>query len=301
MMGRKKSNAARNLTVLAVLGFVSLVLFTLYVREGPTGPLHTVQLGAAEVLQPVRSVVGAAAGPLGDTGDRVNGAFANAGELETLREEVRSNEELAAQASQLQRENDRLRELLQGERAMYEYGPLAEVVAPLGDQLSERIIIDVGTESGVEPEQPVVVGNNTLVGRTTSRVTENTAEVMLITDPSFAAGVRLVPPAEFDPASGELLPTVTEEETSYGEGLLKTDWEGTLGVDFVDLGATVEEGYFAVTSGRAGDFELLFPPGLYVGTVESVSSRDIDQYKSVVVDPAANPDDLEEVRVIVGW
>lgn len=298
-MGRKKSNAARNLIVLAVLGFFSLVLFTIYVREGPTGPLHTVQLGAAEVLQPVRSVVGAVVSPVGEVGGRINDAFAKAGEMDRLRAEASKNEELAAQASRLQRENDRLRELLEGQRIAYEYGPLAQVVAPVGDQFTERIKINVGASDGVAPEQPVVVGDNTLIGRTTSNVTENTAEVMLITDQSFAAGVRIVPPAEFDPATGELLPP--DEETSYGEGLLKTDWEGTLGVDFVDLEAQVEQGYFVVTSGRAGDMELLFPPGLFVGTVEAVSSRDIDQYKSIVVDPAANADDLQEVRVIVGW
>ena len=300
-MGRKKSNAARSLVVLAALGFFSLVLFTMYVKEGPTGPLHTVQLGAAEVLQPVRSVFGVVTEPVGDAAERISNALEKGGEIERLRKEVRKNEELAAQSSRLQRENDRLKELLQGERDFYEYGPLAEVVAPVGDQFTERITIDVGTKDGVAPEQPVVVGNNTLVGRTTSRVTDNTAEVMLITDQSFAAGVRVVPPAEFDPSSGELLPAVTGEETSYGEGLLKTDWEGTLGVDFVDLGARVEKGYFVVTSGRAGERELLFPPGLFVGTVESVSSRDIDQYKNIVVDPAANADDLEEVRVIIGW
>ena len=300
-MGRKKSNTARNLIVLAALGFVCLVLFTLYVKEGPTGPLHTVQLGAAEVLQPVRNVFGTATKPLGTAAGRVDDAFAKGVEIEQLRKEARENEEFAAQASRLQRENDRLRELLQGERVEYEYGPLAQVVAPVGDQFTERISIDVGTEDGVAPEQPVVVGNNTLVGRTTSNVTRNQAEVMLVTDQSFAAGVRVVPPAEFDATTGELTPASPDGEASYGEGLLKTDWEGTLGVDFVDLGAQVEKGYFVVTSGRAGDRELLFPPGLFVGTVEAVSSRDIDQYKNIVVDPTANADDLEEVRVIVGW
>ncbi len=300
-MGRKKSNAARNLILIGALGFACLVLFTLYVREGPTGPLHTVQLGAAEVLQPVRNVFGFVAAPLGDAGGRVNNAFAKDEEMEQLRGEARENQELAAQASRLQQENDRLRELLQGDRVDYEYGPLARVIAPVGDQFTERITINVGTDDGIEPEQPVVVGNNTLIGRTTSNVTRNQAEVMLITDQSFAAGVRVVPPAEFDPTTGELTPASPDGETSYGEGLLKTDWEGTLGVDFVDLGAQVEKGYFVITSGRAGERELLFPPGLYVGTVEAVSSRDIDQYKNIVVDPAANADDLEEVRVIVGW
>ena len=300
-MGRKKSNATRNVIVLAALGFVCLLLFTVYIREGATGPLHTVQLGASEVLQPVRSVFGAAAKPVGEAGGRANDALAKGTEMDQLRAEARENEELAAQASRLQQENDRLRELLQGDRVTYEYGPLAQVVAPVGDQFTERITINVGTDDGIAPEQPVVVGNNTLIGRTTSNVTRNQAEVMLITDQSFAAGVRVVPPAEFDPTTGELVPASPEGETSYGEGLLKTDWEGTLGVDFVDLGAQVEKGYFVVTSGRAGDRELLFPPGLFVGTVEAVSSRDIDQYKNVVVDPTANADDLEEVRVIVGW
>ena len=299
-MRRKKSNATRGLVVLVVLCFASLVLFTLYVREGPTGPLHTVQLGAAEVLQPVRSATGAVFEPVANVGNQVSNAFGDGAEIERLREQARENEELAAQASRLQQENDRLTELLEGQREAYEYGPVAEVVAPVGDQFTERITINVGGEAGIEPEQPVVVGNNTLVGRTTGRVTENTAEVMLVTDQSFAAGVKIVPPADFDPATGEVVPA-DGEQASYGEGLLKTSWEGTLGVDLVDLDANVNQGDFVVTSGRAGDMELLFPPGLFLGTVESVSSRDIDQYKNIVVDPATTENDLEEVRVIVGW
>ena len=38
-----------------------------------------------------------------------------------------------------------------------------------------------------------------------------------------------------------------------------------------------------------------------VRKVEAVSSQDIEQFKKIVVDPAMNPQDLEEVRVIVDW
>jgi len=69
----------------------------------------------------------------------------------------------------------------------------------------------------------------------------------------------------------------------------------------VDLSAEVERGDFVTTSGRAGDRELLFPPGLFVGTVESVSSQDIDQYKKIVATPAVKAKDLQEVRVITDW
>jgi len=304
-VGRKKSSAASGLAALIILCVASLSLFTVYVkegdceREGDCGPLHTVQLGAAEVLQPVRSVFATVFAPVTNTSERVMSALDNGREQE-LERELQKTEELAAQASRLERENAELRELLKGQRSAYEYGPLAQVVAPVGDQFTQRMVINVGTEDGVEPNRPVVIGESTLVGRTTE-VSRHTAQVMLITDQMFAAGVRIVPPASFDPASSEISPDVTAEDGPYGQGLLGTDLEGYLGVDLISTSARAEEGDFIVTSGRAGDQELLFPPGLYVGKVESVSSQDIDQFKKIVVEPAMNPQDLEEVRVITDW
>ena len=103
---------------------------------------------------------------------------------------------------------------------------------------------------------------------------------MLITDQMFAAGVRIVPPAEFDPASGTLGPAVTSQNAPYGQGLLQTDLEGYFEVDLVPLSSRAEEGDYVVTSGRASGRRLLFPPGLLVGNVESASSQDIDQFKT---------------------
>ena len=304
-MGRKKTSAASGLATLFILCVASLALFTVYVKEGDCeqggecGPLHTVQLGAAEVLQPVRSVFATVFSPVTNTGERIMGAFDNSRE-QKLERRVRETEELAAQASRLERENAELRELLKGQRSAYDYGPLSQVVAPVGDQFTQRIIINAGTQDGVESNMPVVIGQSTLVGRTTE-VSRHTAQVMLITDQMFAAGVRIIPPAKFDPSSDEISPAVTDEDVSYGQGLLGTDLEGYLGVDLVSTSVRAEEGDFIVTSGRAGDKELLFPPGLYVGKVESVSSQDIDQFKKIVVEPAMNPQDLEEVRVITDW
>jgi rod shape-determining protein MreC len=304
-VGRKKSSAASGLVALFILCVASLALFTVYVkegdcaREGGCGPLHTVQLGAAEVLQPVRSIFATVFEPLRSVGERVTGAFDNS-EEQRLERKVQKTEALAAQASRLERENAELRGLLKGQRTAYQYGALAQVIAPVGDQFTQRIVINVGTEDGVQPNRPVVIGGSTLVGRTTE-VSRHTAQVMLITDQMFAAGVRIIPPAEFDPASGEVSPAVTEENVSYGQGLLETDLEGYFGVGLVSQSARAEEGDYVVTSGRSGDKELLFPPGLYVGTVESVSSQDYDQFKNIVVEPAMSPQDLQEVRVITDW
>ncbi len=284
-------------------------MFTLYVREGDSGPLHTVQLGAAEVLRPARGLVSIVATPFTTAREAVERAL-DTSEKKALEEKAQKYEEDAAEAARLRQENERLRKLLKGERASFEYSPLAQVVAPVGGQFTERIVIDIGTDEGIKPEQPVVVGENILVGRTTSQVTPNTAEVLLVTDPNFAAGVRILPPAATERTtsggsiSGETTSsraTMTSGECSSAEGLLRSNWEGYLAVDYVNLSDNAEQGDFILTSGRAGERELLFPPGLLVGTVESVSAQDIDQYKKIVVTPAAKIDDLHEVRVITGW
>ncbi len=306
---------------LITLCVASLVLFTIYVKEDDSGPLHTVQLGAAEVLRPVRGLFGLATSPFSAASERVEGAL-DASEKKELEARALEYEEGAAEAARLRDENERLRELLDGERPSFTYSPLARVVAPVGGQLTERVVINVGSDHGVRPEQPVVVGNNTLIGRTTERVTPNTAEVLLVTDQNFAAGVRILPPKASQGETDEEATTAGESTSgesaaedasaaserepdfgadSHGEGLLRTSWEGYLGVDYVDLNADAEQGDFVVTSGRAGGRELLFPPGLLVGTVESVSSQDINQYKNIVVAPAAEADDLQDVRVIVDW
>jgi rod shape-determining protein MreC len=291
-LGRRKANATSSLAALIILCMTSLVLFTVYVKEGDSGPLHTIQLGASEVLRPVRGLFGLAASPLAAAGEGVRNAL-DGGEKQELEEKAREYEEGAAEAANLRQENERLHALLNGERSSFEYAPLAQVIAPVGGQLTDRVVINVGTNDGVGPEQPVVTGANTLIGRTTNRVTPNTAEVLLVTDQNFAAGVQILPPnASARDADGE---------TPRGEGLLRTNWEGYLGVDYVDLDAEAEQGDFVVTSGRAGDRELLFPPGLLLGTVESVSSQDIDQYKKIIVTPAMKAGNLQEVRVITGW
>jgi rod shape-determining protein MreC len=300
MLGRRKPGPTGGLAALLILCVASLTLFTIYVKEGETGPLHTVQLGAAEVLSPVRTFVSNVSWPLQQARERVGGVFQD-DKREEWKRAVREKEALAAQVARLKQENVRLKNLLDDERPEYRYGPLARVVAPVGDQFTETITIDVGRADGVKAEQPVVSAENALVGRTTGRISEHTAEVMLVTDQKFAAGVRIVPPDAVDPESGDLTSRTTEDGVTYGQGLLMTGWEEYLGVELVKLDRRAEKGDYVVTSGRAGKYDLAFPPGLLIGTVESVSSRDTELYKKIVVSPAVSPDDLEEVRVIFDW
>lgn len=295
-MGRGRSNIGRSLAVLAALVFASLLLFTFYVKEETAGPLHTVQLGASEVLRPLQSGADLVSVPLGRVGDGVS-EVVNGDEEQKLEQKANRSEELASRVATLERENERLRGLLQGDQQSYQYAPLARVISPIGNQFAEKVVINVGTEEGIRPQQPVVVGDSTLAGRTTGRITAHTAEVMLITDQSFAAGARTVSPPEDQekPSPGEF------EGSGGGEGLLRTSLEDALVLDYVSLSAKVEKGDFVVTSGRSGDRELVFPPGLLIGKVKSVSSQDTDQFKKIVVEPTVNPREIEEVRVITDW
>src|SRR5215217_896023 len=110
-VGRKKSSAASGLAALFILSVVSVTLFTIYVKEGDCaqeqgscGPLHTVQLGAAEVLQPARSVFASLFEPLQSASESVQGALDNSKE-ERLERELQNTQALAAEASRLEREN----------------------------------------------------------------------------------------------------------------------------------------------------------------------------------------------------
>ena len=306
-MGRRKSSAASGLAALFILCVASLALFTVYVKEGDCakqggcGPLHTVQLGAAEVLQPVRSVFATVFEPVRSTGERVMGAFDNSEEQQAPEKSCKKPRPVRPRRRAWSARTRELRELLEGQRAYYEYGPLAQVVAPVGDQFTQRIVINVGTEDGVEPNRPVVIGESTLIGRTTE-VSNHTAQVMLVTDQMFAAGVRIIPPSEFDPASGEISPAVTAEGRLIRPG-------------------SARDGPRRLLRGRPGEPRAPAPrrattwlPAGGPGTRSSCSRLDCtwvrssrsarrtyDQFKKIVVEPAMDPQDLEEVRVITDW
>ena len=261
--------------------------------------MHTVQLGAAEVLQPARSVFATLFEPLATGNESVQGAFDNS-EEQRLERKVQESQALAAQASRLERENARLRELLKGQRSAYEYGPLAQVVAPVGDQFTQRIVINVGTEDGVEPNRPVVIGENTLVGRTTE-VSNHTAQVMLITDQMFAAGVRIIPPPSSTRLRVRSAPPSRPRTSPTARGFWRRTSKDTSGSTWSASRRAPRRATSSLPAGGPGTRSSCSRLGLYVGKVEAVSSQDIEQFKKIVVDPAMNPQDLEEVRVIIDW
>ncbi len=133
------------------------------------------------------------------------------------------------------------------------------------------VIIDRGTGSGVQKGMAVITPDG-IVGKVTGAY-PTASYVLLITDPSFAAGVL--------------------SQKHRVHGTLKGQGYGTVLIDYVQSEQKVEPGEWFYTSGD----DRIFPKGLPVGEVSVV--RPGKAYQQIFVTPSGMRNGLEEVLVVV--
>ena len=171
-------------------------------------------------------------------------------------------------------ENNRLEELLDFQRES-KMTILAARVIKMGTSpyLSSSLSIDVGLESGVEENNPVITPKG-IIGKTTI-VGDNAAIVQLINDVNFRLSVRIKP--------------------SGSTGILR--WlDGDLYlIKEVQKNANVDIGNKVVTSG----FSDIFPNDLPVGEVVNITDERGRFQKSVVVQINENIGSIINLFVIV--
>jgi rod shape-determining protein MreC len=178
-------------------------------------------------------------------------------------------------------ENDRLRELLSvlvtfSEQEHFEMLP-ARVIGMPGGRVVERIELDKGSEDGVRVGMPVVVPDG-LVGKI-ARVHPARSLVEPLASASFAVSVVV--------------------ERSRVRGIVRPRYQSVSGLvtwemDYVPARSDVVEGDRVTTSGLGG----VFPAGLVVGTVESVTDGPLTM--SVRVEPSVDFSTVEQVFVLTG-
>jgi rod shape-determining protein MreC len=169
----------------------------------------------------------------------------------------------------------RLQALLQFREQYVTSTVAAQVIGTSGVEQSRVLLIDKGKDYGLKPDMAVITPDG-IVGKLRD-VFAHTAQVLEIDDPSSGAGVIL--------ASTRIRAIVR----GAPDGRIQI---GNLGAD-----SRIKPGEVVLTSG--GD--QVFPRGLKVGTVESISQdRDRQIYTLIQVRPAANLSQLEEVLVITG-
>ena len=250
----------------------SVVMMTVYGREGETGPLHTLQSAVSGAVSPLRIVGGSIESATSTVGDTVDNITADQSTLSGLRE---YNEQLVQQYSQMEeykQEAQRLQKLLDLKDTYQIEGTGARVIGRSSEAWSQTVIINKGSDDGVSTGQ-TVMGTSGVVGQIVS-TSSHTATVRLLTDPQSGAADMV--------------------QSSRAEGILRGSLVGLLYLEDLDADAEVNVGDVVVTSGLGGSYAR----GLIIGTVVKVDAQQGDTSRRAVVSPNDAISTLEDVLVV---
>ena len=171
-------------------------------------------------------------------------------------------------------ENNRLEELLDFQReSKMTILPARVINMSASPYLSSSLSIDVGLESGVEENDPVITPKG-IIGKTTI-VGDNASIVQMINDVNFRLSVRIKP--------------------SASTGIMRWLDGGLYLIKEVQKNANVNIGNKVVTSG----FSDIFPNDLPVGEVVNITDERGRFQKSVVVQINENIGSIINLFVIV--
>ncbi len=205
-------------------------------------------------------------------------------ELKDLSRVNQQNQELQRENFFLRQENRLLQEKLRLALKQAELETslklLGETVVParvIGFDTSNyfrSLIINRGSADGLAKNLPVCDRSGNLIGRTAEPVGAHETRVLLITSEDSGVAVMAV---------GDRMP-----------GILSGDGQGRCLVKYVMSSSPAGlEGDEVVTSG----FDRVFPPGLKVGRILQISTRE-GIFKRIVVEPYFDIRDLELVAVL---
>ena len=270
--------------VALALVLVSLALLTVYFRESSGGPLHGAQRIAVSVLTPFQVAAERVARPFRDAYGWAEDVLSAKGENEKLRAEVEELRRKVIENEAAAQENAGLRELLEyrdGPRFPRDFDAVtARIIVQPQTVFRQEVVVAAGSADGVRADDPVVTDDG-LVGTVTD-VTRNAAKVQLLSDQQSAASAYVVETG----ATGIVLHGLSESDEA-------------LALDRVQKDETVEKGNRVVTSGSTvGEYQSLYPRGIPVCIVTSVSQRDVDTFKNVQCAPLVDFTALHEVIVL---
>jgi rod shape-determining protein MreC len=259
----------RNITVLLLVIFAQLVLLAYQVKNG--SDVRLIRVWSVTAVTPLARVIEGARG--GTQGFLQNYVF--------LRDSRAENERMRTELGRLKLENQFLKtELATADRAkalqaFEQRSPskmiAARIIATATGASASAVFVDRGTTSGIEKGMAVVTPDG-IVGKVLAAY-PTASQVLLATDPSFAAGVV--------------------SQKNHVRGILKGLGHGNCRVDYVQNEEKVESGEWFYTSGD----DRIFPKGMPVGQV--TAARPGNPFQDISVDPAGLAGGLEEVLIII--
>ena len=261
-------NRYRNLSVLLVAILAQLALLAYQVRSNQE--VRLIRVWAVGGVTPLARVIEA-----GRSG--ASHFFHDYFVLLGVRED---NQRLKAQLDRAEMENQYYRaELSTAENAralaIFQASSQSKTVAAhvIGNttDTGANAVIDRGSSSGVEKGMAVRTPEG-IVGKVIS-VFPTRSFVLLITDPTFAAGVV--------------------SQKHHVHGTLKGQGHGTVTVEYVQNEETVDTGEWFLTSGD----DLIFPRGIPAGQTTVV--RPGRNYKEIYLTPSGLQSGLEDVLIVI--
>jgi rod shape-determining protein MreC len=231
----------RSRSALVVLVLLSVGLMTLGYRQGLTGPLARVEHGVTTVVAPVQEGFAALVRPIGGLLTSIGQLGRLRAENQQLRTNLKQFEQRRSLLAEVERENNRLRGLLDIRERFQLVTIGAQVIAPPPGTLEWRVLIDVGAAEGVQTGMAVVNAQG-LVGR----VVEATAKyswVELATSPSAGYAVRIAQNGEIGALTGRgpepyrLEVYDTEAKLPKGAEIVTQSYQGSRIPDGIPVGA----------------------------------------------------------------
>ena len=266
---QRQSTGVRPLIVLCL---VSILLLTFYIREGESGPIHSVRGAVSVVTTPVRVLGSLVATPFNAAGNVMGNLTASQETLSELREQ---NAELTAQVAELsesKKTSERLESLLNLQSTYSLTSTAARIIGNSSDDWSRAVTIDKGTAAGFSCGM-AVCNSGGVIGQIVE-VSATTSTVQLITDEGSGVSAMI--------------------QSTRAQGMLQGQPDGSLRLSYVSTESDVKVGDIVITSGIGG----VYPKGLPLGTVSSVEKSDNDVYYTIVVRAQSTAENNEEVLVI---
>ncbi|MEI6267424.1 MAG: rod shape-determining protein MreC [Methylococcaceae bacterium] len=194
-------------------------------------------------------------------------------ENERLREEQLIHQTRLLKFEALEKENIRLRALLENSFKLGEQVLVAELLSVNMAPYEHIVVVNKGTRFGVHPQQPVLDANG-VVGQV-FRALPFTSEIMLITDPNHAIPVQV---------NRNGLLTI-----AVGSGQLNR-----LVLPFLPSNADIRPGDLLITSGLGGTF----PQGYPVAVVDEFTSQPNKAFATITATPKALLDRNRELMIV---
>lgn len=273
-------SARRQAAAYIALLVVSVLLLTL-----SSNPLvRDIQHGVAFAFRPFSAAVDGVAAD-------VKSIFTTIAEIDLLRRENQAltdeNDRLEAEAraaQELRRENEQLTALLQLRSGLEYQATAAIVIARESSDVRKTVVIDRGSDDGLEVGDIVITAGGALAGRIVD-VGSNFAHIALISDATSTVIGQLS-------AAG-----VTGKVTGTGQE------RGELIMEDVDATADVTENEEVFTAGieLGGGIRSPYPKGLLIGRVVDVIHDPNEVVQTVYLEPAAPLDRLEYLLVITDY